>query len=495
MSKESIDRDQYGSLVDQGWLQMQVILDKEMPVKRKRRVFWWPLAAAGLVLILIAGGYSLGLFSPKSPASDQPLALRIPADEGPKQGEGVTTDAMARDTDQTGSPSTEAATGNATDQSTQRDANPRLLDTERSDLAKEVAVADARTVTSRGSESKIEGGDQVAEAHRSIADHPAIEEAAVAREGSIEALGTEDAQAAGVEAVATDTKEDQPHEVLTPEVRSQTANPVVERLGIGRSALALASLPVPSGGALGFQYGLPLVPHPPTPSVPSIEVRPASRKFVFAVSAGAVVDSRLQELSWEAGADLRYPIASWMSIGTGLHFWQVRDRNTFVQEDVATVGLREPARIDVHDMFSGVVDPSQVLYVGGTERLRYARVPLTLTFLPDRRWQPSIGVSQLWLLENAVNELDLAAQLSGNQMPTVMPSRRLSDGLVHKKNTLLELGITYQALDHLSANLTYAHGLRSYLTVAHPSDIARLHRQIRLSVQYQFGRSPHDSDR
>ena len=58
MSKKTAERFQ-DPLEDQGWQQMRILLDQEMPEK-KRRFIWWPwLGATGTAALLLFSGYQL----------------------------------------------------------------------------------------------------------------------------------------------------------------------------------------------------------------------------------------------------------------------------------------------------------------------------------------------------------------------------------------------------------------------------------------------------
>ncbi|MEO1714327.1 MAG: hypothetical protein AAFU60_13430, partial [Bacteroidota bacterium] len=72
---------------DAGWLQMQELLDQEMPVERRRRlVIWWWWAAAGVVLLLLSAWWLHGSawstdFGPansvaQGPSSDLPERIK-----------------------------------------------------------------------------------------------------------------------------------------------------------------------------------------------------------------------------------------------------------------------------------------------------------------------------------------------------------------------------------------------------------------------------------
>jgi len=68
--------------ISQAWLEMRRLLDKEMPLRQKRRPAWWLWLLGGLLLAVLAG--SAYYFFRPGPAATAPTAgLELPADNGP----------------------------------------------------------------------------------------------------------------------------------------------------------------------------------------------------------------------------------------------------------------------------------------------------------------------------------------------------------------------------------------------------------------------------
>ena len=69
--------------IDEAWLKMHQLLDKEMPVQPKRRAAWWLWLLAGLLLLVILGGAGYYLYhSSKSPEPSSSVALPTASLEG-----------------------------------------------------------------------------------------------------------------------------------------------------------------------------------------------------------------------------------------------------------------------------------------------------------------------------------------------------------------------------------------------------------------------------
>jgi len=213
----------------------------------------------------------------------------------------------------------------------------------------------------------------------------------------------------------------------------------------------------------------------------------------FALSAGLLMDHKFDNLSWQAGASSHVIIRPWLSVGLGLYYWKIHSDRFFVSENLDSPNLdrtdftlRDPGFIADMEQVGGVDSNASAVderLIGSTDRLRYLRIPLEIRFFPRSTWQPHFGVSQFILVKGVQSEFEaLRSDFSATNVQV-----SAATDFVRKRNIAYEIGVAFYPGRHFYADFNYSHGMRSYLRYnVRGSGFSELHRHFRLSLGYRF---------
>ncbi|MDH3246124.1 MAG: hypothetical protein OEM26_15995 [Saprospiraceae bacterium] len=455
-------------LVDKGWDEMRKILDKEMPQRKKRYLFWLPMLAG--VMMIIATLFYLYQPDDSIPVeADKSTIQLIPAEQIPVQQDPAIKAAPLEEDEvkwdraslNKGSMEEQSGSGtfvpgNSTSSPDVAVAEPSPTPSSSKSLKPEIQYAENKA---------IEGGVLLESEMGPTEDSDSKKEEVTVNIDD-DALALEDQQQA----------QNEPSRL----VNQQLINPISQF----------------RAKELSPAWTYPIESHLLAAQADeTIEKQRSGMHLSFGVSAGLISDHSLSDFSWTSGAEVSLEINRILALSTGLHYWQIKSDRFFLSESVSNFAdeakdftLQDPSQMaDIERMGGTNVSAGSAdqRLAGQTGRLRYLRVPLTIQFFPDAVWQPHIGISSLFLLTaSSMNQefaLSAVDQINANlQISTV-------SNFVRKRNLVYELGLSFQPVKNLMFDLTYGLENKSYLNYSvSGSGFSELHRYWRLSGSYRF---------
>jgi hypothetical protein len=444
MSRKIADR-LHDPLEDQGWQQMKVLLDREMP-ESKRRLIWWPLTGAAATLALLFLGYQFI----QSHKEQSLLADSTSADTSVLLEGGPTISSLEPVLDAPASTADLAKSGNFDG------ASSAPLPLEKKQDRKE-KYSNTASVMPDNQQNKGQAADLPFKVNKEneVIDVP--EDHLLA--GESEVAGFDDSN-------------------------SISKNELQE-------LVAIESL----GSSLKYSYP---IQHnewfEPLTIEHNIEV--AKNSVVdFSLATGMLTDNTISKPSFDLGGQIRLKTSGKIAIGLGSFFWAISNNQTFSAVTPPTNSLTAAKDFSLSaDQGIQRADSASVpqagfsYYTGQINNLAYWRVPVFIQFFPSGKWQPYIGASQNILLSDGSQGLlesngsrDFATVGSG-----ASTSQPITD-LVRMSNTAFLIGLTFQTHRHFSIDLAYAHSKLSYLNYrVNEGDFYEYHRFLRFSLAYRF---------
>ena len=212
------------------------------------------------------------------------------------------------------------------------------------------------------------------------------------------------------------------------------------------------------------------------------------KRFNFSVSMGMLSVPKFDKLSWDAGAGLDFNLSKDVTLGTGLYFWKIKGHQEFGQDPntlrfYGTNGPDAGNRLEMDVDQPTIVDQSDVVSI---ESISYLRVPVVLRAFTSNRLTPYVGIQWITLLEPSTG---LNAE-SNDFVATVSPG--VSQGLarsdwLRKSNVAWNLGLGYTIFGNFHVDASYSQGLESYLNYdIDQGTYHKLHRFFRLGFGYRF---------
>ncbi len=455
MSKEEIDHLGH-DIEDVGWSRMQVLLDREMPTKR-RPFFWWILSGAALVVLAASVIFSQGMMDRNDldqvTTTNAPKSVEVDPSAPPEHD----TAPLDGKRDE-GLPVEKEAPSDSEDAAT---AKPQTPLKDRAILPEDLAAKVPRP------EKQIPAvDDQMVDIDR----NKAIPESPVGggqdQVGTVEPEGT----TSGVDQSAAMLRQNKG--IVDPAASITEYHPFIRT-----KDLSLARHPV----------AIRTVTYEPTMAPVEAE---STGQWHFGLQAAGLMDNGATKFSWDAGAGLQFHMSNKVAISTGAYFWQVVDNEDFswvensgtLDDQSLRVNTLEP-EMPALDSFGVSVGVSQVRWAR-TRILSYLRVPLHVMIFPQSRWSPHLGLSMVQLISNKSGLRQ--AEFSALDAQGAVNYSEISD-LLRRFNMTLDIGIRYQVSPHLVLDLSHIRAFKSYLNYeVGGSGVPEIHRTWRLSLGYQF---------
>ncbi len=439
MLKKSSNEEQH-HLEDRGWQAMRVLLDQEMPVKRKRRpIIWWPVGIAAAIMI------AAGLFWINP---DQGGKSMLEVAQHNKTG----TDRESELSDP------------------QRDANGNLKEAEISHL--EITPKSPVEQHQKLTRSDLALAKNLGQSNPVDQEHhqPFVKDQ---RQESDSQLGNQASDQ--IETVKNgDSYTGEPSEEVeilpTKKKHHWSSIAMLSFRDVYVSTepypLSLLSTAIADEGNVNIQ-------------------NPRRRTWDALVGGGLLADRNFNHLSWDVSTTLRFKLLKRWAVGLGVAFWEVRKQHQVyydpsVSNQFNIYGDRssldqqsEPERFDSSQGF--VSSSSRFnLDVGS-----YLRVPIFAQYNPDGRWQPYVGITPIFFIRTQKLE-PVITQGSTGQLQS-------PPDLVRKQNLSVDVGIAYVVTGHFRLQLSYLYGFRTHLTGEFSSgSFSNLHRTFRLAAEYEF---------
>ncbi|MCB0665906.1 MAG: hypothetical protein KDC80_08805 [Saprospiraceae bacterium] len=455
MSKGTADRFR-DPLEDQGWQQMKKLLDREMP-ERKKRIIWWPWLGVASVLLILVVTFANRLDQPEM---NQDIVTGTGSDLVPSTDD----QKLAEPATLPGDEEISSTSGADRDVIKKRNA----LGTEVTSIRSGKIDSDQKPETqTNGSAS----GDEIEEVENNP-DRTVSMSILPEPQESGKPGGLQDDIPTG-----TDT------ELIS-------AGKIVEQ----RKFDPLFSLGQ-SQNYLGHRYAI-------SSEISQMDLSgsPIQRKkqsgFDFGFAGALLMERSFKKPSIDLGIDFRYKPVKYLAIGTGLYFWQIRSNQTFTATDNAS-GLLGAFQNALGDALVAIPEmqnqdtldrqqPGNTTYIQTIKSISYLRIPIYLELCLHDKWQPYVGMDQIILLSDGRNgllenktQLDLAIT-NGSNVSSFSELVRPSNGAVF-------FGLKYRAANHWLVDLSYHHGRKSYLNYAIArGDYFEYHRFFRLGMQYRF---------
>lgn len=455
MSKGTADRFR-DPLEDQGWQQMKKLLDREMP-ERKKRIIWWPWLGVASVLLILVVTFANRVDKPEM---NQELVTGTGSDLVPSTG----NQKLANPATLPGDEKISSTSG-----------EDRDVIEESNALGKEVTSIRSGKIDSDqkpGTQANVSVvGDEIEE----VENNP---DRTVSMSIPPEPQGS-----------------DPPGEVQE-DIRTGTEKELISagKIDEQRKLDPLLTLGQ-SQNYLDHRYSI-------SGEIPQMDLNriPVQRKkqsvFDFGFAGALLMESSFKKPSIDLGIDFRYKPVKYLALGTGLYFWQIRSNQTFTATDNSS-GLLGANQHDLGDALVAIPEmhsqdtldrqqPGNTTYIQTIENISYLRIPIYLEFCLHHKWQPYVGMDQIILLSDGRNgllenktQLDLAIT-NGSNVSSFSELVRPSNGAVF-------FGLKYRAANHWLMDLSYHHGRKSYLNYAIArGDYFEYHRFFRLGLQYRF---------
>jgi len=466
MSGKTAERFQ-DPLEEQGWQQMKVLLDQEMPEK-KRRLIWWPwLGATAAATIILFLGYQLFSDQPGANVNENQKLTLVEGKNEPvaeesqdQQDEEITMAANSEMKNATISTEKENAGSNTTQKN-----DDSMLKDAKSQVDNNVKFEKSEAIPSRNSEegelpnSIVESDPKSgANARSPRANTPSQPD--IADENSL-----------------LETK------IVDEQINAD--RPKISQTVINVPQFIIEHIYVINHHILDLGENV-------SPTI-STDKRP---NWDVSLATAITSDLNVDNPGFDLGAQLRFKPLKTLAIGTGAYFWSIRSDQTFTSysytdpntpistrddQDGALVAIPERQNLDSMDQ----MQPGSVSYIQTIKNLRYLRIPIFIQFFPEHAWQPYVGINHMVLLSDGRNGLlessanaDLAT--NGNKIEPFTD-------LVRRSNTGIVLGVGYRSGRHFGFDLSYTFAGKSYLNYEiSEGKYTEHHRFLRVGLDYQF---------
>lgn len=458
MSKKTVDQFR-DPLEDRGWQQMRVLLDQEMPEK-KRRFIWWPLAGAAAVIVLLSGFLLLSNNQQnKDILSSQTNSLNTGNTQEDKTS--LLDDLTKNDVpgpEQNSSVSLEIQKSSE---------NSSVVSKNRTSVNTFAESISSNTIKEATGKIRVDP-EKITEVTGKISS---------ANDES-DQLITEDVLTGHL--IQTDADGEANAQYIRAR-QSEILMPLNEKFSLLTYLYGLNTDEIFNSGQIAVD--------------PPVQIKRKSR-FDLSLSSALISDAGLNKISYDVGAQLRYRPLKKVAIALGAYFWKIRSEQTFTattkvanpgvgfqdQNDALLVAIPEMEADSI-----GRLQAGNVTYVRTIKKLSYLKVPLVLHFFPNQKWQPYIGVNYMFLLSDGRNGLlenntqyDFASNGAGSNSIYVSE-------LVRGMNRGFLIGIGYQSGNHLAFDLSYTHSGKSYLNYpVTKGTFNEYHRFIRFGLNYRF---------
>ena len=507
-------------MVDEGWRQMQAILDKEMPVRKKRRGLIWPFLFAGALLL---GGSVWWTLDQAKPTGDPPSKQGTAA---PSVSPSISSSVQNPHLQEVGS----------VDQRSQPGDLLAKEDNDEPSSKRQAAKSDQRTLPSEPSQPDRTSAGQNSE-NILLDQHPSDRSTQPIQNPPLnEHLGPAGLERPTAEQTLPTHQDHYPSRdfnvpATQPSQQALTQSPpslsrtVADSSQLGSlqsdgSVITPGSKPtrgndlaynaVSSNALVDAKSTLNQLPVRWTPlSVARHDLNhgildpthmedhqidhdaPLSR-FEVGIAAATISDVKWTNYSFDVGLDVAFvPKSSW-KIGLGLYYWRMNARRDYFysvpQTDMTDVRSNslvlsgDPDEASIFEANVGQFPSTNISVVSevSTERLHYLRIPLYLQLNTQQKWQPLVGMTgHLLLAEGRLGSTRLELQSASAPNP--------QDDLVRPFNLSIDAGLSYQILKNLHLQGTFSYGLRSHLNYrVADADFSNLHRYLRLHLRYAF---------
>ncbi len=447
MSKGTSDRYQDKHLEDIGWARMKIILDKEMPQK-KRRFLWLPLYGGIAASFAVVAVSMYLLMSTGNESTTQLTAMH-----------------QTENASEPVNPSVDGATLSAEEMVvTNKESAAR--DQKKMIAANIVTENEQPFVSALNTEIKAGRKDSKADVKKDIAT------------ASTPDVDHRQGESLDKKVISEDVPEE--------ETRGDhiTDSKLIEREQ--RTATYFALLPhLSSVPSYDDEMSIRIYRDTFTSRASEV-IETKNRKFSVELGVSALSDLPLQTFSWDGGLNFRYRFSRKIGIATGLFFWRISSRRSFYVNQYAANTQADRANAWFLGLNSSQVDTLRL--AGSTKKLNYIRLPLKIQFLPENRLSPSIGISRIWYAqglqsfeEQLTADVNTPSPTTGGSLSVAAPE------IVRKNNWTVDLGVTWKITDHFLTDLSISRGLKSYVNYdVQGSDFSELHNHYRLSMFYRF---------
>ncbi|MCB0687612.1 MAG: hypothetical protein KDC53_13850 [Saprospiraceae bacterium] len=433
-------------LEDRGWLQMKVLLDQELP-ERKRRFIWWPwigAVAAGVVGVLLLPNIVTNNGNTKS------LTPSLVMDE---QKISVEKQVEMMPLDQS---------------STNEDHRSQKAIKNSNTTTKPISQLFKNEPIPAGNEERVEVQIKIEKGQEGKANNAFVTE-----------LNSEE---------LPDAK---PATEIFTQQKSDSVSDVVIYPSLLREIPSSIISPLPYTYLLSQRSkDLPLVHDSSTP----VDIRSVS-KFDFAINTSIISDVAFHNASFDLGGQIRMKPLRIMSVGLGAFYWRINNSQVFSTEQTNT-GSRVTtvdalvANPEMDSNSPGFSNNGSAISYREISQLSYLRVPLFFQFLPERKWQPYLGIQHMILLSDGQQGiLESSKQADFATSAPAASSNEIPD-LVRLHNSGFILGLTFATHKHWTFDFSVSHSPRSYLNYSvGAGDYVEYHRFFRLGVGYRFNES------
>lgn len=453
MSKRTAERFQ-DPLEDRGWQQMKQLLDREMPEK-KRRAMWWPWFGVTAVFLIFLITYAVShTFKTDSQEKDQVQSEGTQLSETP-----VLPGEVANKT------KTEA------DRSLNENLNPSSLKDTRSETpgSKEKGNTELSVFIAESKRLEPPATDDF-EATRKI---PAIiENEITSGENQMDTDPASGFDQSGRDAVVVQNE------------KKESLQNTYDLAFLDKTAFVL-----------DYRYALG-IPEQVLAQESGDQIQAGKKaKVDLELSTAVLTESSFKKPSFDIGLDLSYRPFRNVAVGAGFYYWTIRSDQTFTATNNSS-GFLGAAQNDFGDALVAIPEmqdkdtmdrqqPGNITYYQTIRNISYLRIPLFIRLFPESPWQPYAGIDQLFLLSDGRNGL-LENQRSLDAVTNGATIVSFSE-LVRRSNTAFLFGLRYQPGNHWSVDLSYHHAGKSYLNYSvSQGAFYEYHRFFRLALGYRF---------
>ncbi len=449
MSKKIVDRLR-DPWEDRGWQQMRVLLDQEMP-RRKKGVIWWPWIGVAASL----GAFVLWLqFTPFSSTTTSNSKQELTStDRGLEQEIADREENVEALTDHSGA----TALSGSGKSSPQVEMSAKLTD-------EMPGKNDVRTPAGKADRERIHEETFYVKEHMSVNQILIPDRGAKAEESILSEISEKKAE------IAT--------------------------IGDRTMAKEIGNFNPLTGKDPYLSYIYPVDPIRQSVYLfdePKIE-REKRQLFDAALNVGLFTENTFSAVSFDLGSTLRYKPTRQIAVGVGAYYWSVQANQSF------TSSVNQPSTsLDDNKNFTvSVADQEQFLpdslnapgqgttnYFASINQLSYLRLPVFIQLFPGKIWQPYLGLNQMVLLSEGQGGL-LSSRASNDQFIGNQSSRRIDD-LVRRSNTSFLIGLAWQPARHLSLDFSVSSAGKSYLNYeVSEGEYAEYHNFWRIAFAYRF---------
>ena len=478
--KSSGEREEH-PLVEQGWKDMEAILNREMPVGRQRRRLFWPFIFLGVLMLGVVGWQA---YLQTLSSGDHPVHIPLMEKEASE-----ISPASQKPTSSNGSnvPPQPAATipeevDLKTLDKTKRTIQQPVIKQDRAAVVP--ALSDQKEAASRDTEAVVILEEPVELTNNTARDVESLPENLMdAPTISDRKVGTGDrnrGEEAMVEIVSEDADvEHNKEELIYPDTRTLVREPYVF-VPILPETLHLRDKTYRLFNTLSDATS--------ESEVSNIDID--QNKVNFGLTIGGIIDAKFSTGSWDLGLSVDYALSDKWHVGVRPSYWRINSRRDFFyRTQTRSTGSDPILSMDPdeafkdHDVVSQVGTPSNSSVVTeiSTDVLHYLRVPIYLQYHVGRRWRTALGFSSYYLLAEGGAALEL------NAVSNAFSAADPSVDLVKRNNYSVDLTIDFLLADNLRLSASYAHGLGSHLNYeVDERSFSNLHRYYRIGVDYSF---------